>query len=76
MAYLVGQGEGETSSLRDKLTSEPVSTASALLLTYHGYKRTGSILWALVYGLAGRVVPLAAVPVALAQGLGKRKEGC
>lgn len=72
MPYIVKQdlGDGE---LRDKLTSEPVSTVSAVALTYHGYKRTGSILWALVYGLAGRVIPLVAVPVSVAQGFGKKK---
>jgi len=76
MAYLIGQGAEDDVTLRDRLTSEPVKTASAVLLTYHGYKRTGSIVWAVVYGLLGRAVPLAAVPIALAQGLGKRKEGC
>lgn len=60
-------------NLRGALTSEPVKTASAIALTYHGYRRTGSIVWALLYGLAGRVVPIAAVPIALAQGYGQRK---
>lgn len=65
---------GDDVTLRDRLTSEPVKTASALALTYHGYKRTGSIVWALLYGLAGRVAPLVAVPVSVAQGFGKKKE--
>ena len=60
-------------SLRRTLTSEPVKTASAIALTYHGYRRTGSIVWALIYGLAGRLVPVAAVPISLAQGYGQRK---
>lgn len=60
-------------NLRDALTSEPVKTASAVLLTFHGYRRTGSIFWALAYGLAGRLVPVAAVPIAVAQGLGQKK---
>lgn len=62
-------------NLRDALTSEPVKTASAIALTFHGYRRTGSILWALLYGLAGRTVPIAAVPISLAQGFGVKK-GC
>ena len=66
------RGDDEV-TLRDRLSSETVSTASAIALTYHGYKRTGSILWALVYGLAGRAVPLVAVPVAVAQGFGTKK---
>jgi len=60
-------------NLRNVITSEPVKTASTLLLTFHGYRRTGSIVWALLYGLAGRVVPVAAVPIALAQGIGQKK---
>jgi hypothetical protein len=63
-------------SLRDQLDSPTVKTAAAVAMTYHGYKRTGSILWALLYGLAGKTVPLIAVPVAAAQGFGKKKEGC
>lgn len=60
-------------SLQDVITSNGVKTASAIALTYHGYARTGSILWALVYMLAGRTVPAVAVPIAIAQGFGKRK---
>lgn len=60
-------------TLRGALTSEPVKTVSAIALTYHGYRRTGSIAWALIYGLAGRLVPVAAVPISLAQGFGERK---
>jgi len=63
----------QPTTLRQAINSEPVSTAAALALTYHGYRRTGSIIWALLYGLAGRVVPVAAVPIALAQGFGERK---
>ncbi len=60
-------------SVSSVVSSPAVKTASAILLTYHGYRRTGSILWALLYGLAGRTVPVVAVPIAAAQGLGKRK---
>jgi hypothetical protein len=64
-------GVGDATS--DLVHSNAVRTASAVLLTYHGYKRTGSLLWALVYGIAGRQVPVVAVPVAFAQGIGKKK---
>jgi hypothetical protein len=67
---------GEDSTLREQLTSSNIKTAAALALTYHGYKRTGSIVWALVYGTLGKVLPLAAVPIALAQGFGQKKAGC
>lgn len=61
-------------NLRDAVNSEPVSTAAALALTYHGYKRTGSLVWALIYGVLGKTFPIEAVPIALAQGFGKKKE--
>lgn len=60
-------------SLRDTLNSDPVSTAAAAALVYHGYRRTGSILWALLYGVAGKVFPIEAVPIALAQGFAQKK---
>jgi hypothetical protein len=65
--------EAPAPSLSGVISSPAVKTASAALLTYHGYRRTGSILWALLYGLAGRTVPIVAVPIAAAQGIGKRK---
>jgi hypothetical protein len=62
-----------TTSIHDLVSSDTVSTASMIALTYHGYKRTGSLIWALVYGLAGRWAPVVAVPVAFAQGFGDKK---
>jgi hypothetical protein len=46
---------------------------TGVALLYHGYRRTGSLLWGIVYGLAGYKVPIVAVPVAMAQGFGKKK---
>lgn len=73
-------GDGETPaatppsrSFTDIVHSPTVKTVSAIALTFHGYRRTRSLIWALVYGLAGRTVPVAAVPIALAQGFGERK---
>ncbi len=60
-------------TLSDAFSSPSVKTAALVALTYHGYKRTGSIIWAMIYGLAGRTIPVVAVPVALAQGYGSRK---
>jgi len=61
-------------SLSDALGSDTVKTAAGIALVYHGYKRTGSLLWALFYGAAGKYIPLVAVPVAVAQGFGKTKK--
>jgi len=78
--YLVPMGDtapatspSQAFSLRDAINSEPVSTASAILLTYHGYARTGSLFWALVWGALGKWKPMYTVPVAVAQGLGQKK---
>lgn len=65
--------DGKSFNLRDAIGSEPVKTASAIALTYHGYRRTGSIVWAMVYGLLGRWIPAVSVPIALAQGYGEKK---
>lgn len=70
-------GDGATSStptLHQVMTSSSVKTASAIALTFHGYRRTGSIVWALLYGIAGRTVPTVAVPISLAQGFGQKKQ--
>jgi hypothetical protein len=69
----VGDDSVQPFNLREAITSEPVKTASAIALTYHGYRRTGSIVWALVYGLMGRWIPVVSVPIALAQGYGEKK---
>lgn len=53
--------------------SDSVKTGAAIALTFHGYRRTGSLAWALVYGICGRLAPVVAVPVALAQGFGEKK---
>lgn len=62
-----------TTSASDLVNSSAVKTASFAALTYHGYKRTGSITWALIYGLLGRTFPQVGVPIALAQGFGQKK---
>ena len=62
-----------TPSLSDVMNSPSVSTGAAMALTYHGYRRTGSIFWASVYGLLGYWKPVVMVPIALAQGYGEKK---
>ena len=69
----MGDTAPTTFNLRDTVNSDTVKTASAIALTYHGYKRTNSILWALFYGVMGKWIPAVAVPVALAQGFGEKK---
>jgi hypothetical protein len=47
--------------------------AAVPALAYHGYKRNDSVGWALVWGLFGSMVWPITVPVAVAQGFGKKK---
>lgn len=68
-----GDEETKALTLQRAVSSPGVRLASSIALTYHGYARTGSIFWALIYGLAGRIVPVAAVPISLAQGFGQKK---
>lgn len=46
---------------------------SVPVLGYHGYKRNDSVGWALVWGLFGSIAWPVTVPIAFAQGFGKRK---
>ena len=50
-----------------------VALGTAVLSTYHGYKRTnGSVGWTIGWTLFGAILPIVALPVMLAQGIGKR----
>jgi len=49
-----------------------LSVAGGALSAYHGYKRNDSVGWAIGWGLLGAWFPIITVPVALAQGYGKR----
>lgn len=74
--YMLGDTQPTTTptfSLPEAVDSQTVKTGAMVALTYHGYRRTGSLFWALVYGLAGRWKPVIAVPVAIAQGFGEKK---
>lgn len=57
------------------VNSMPVRAAAGVASTYHGYKRTGSVGWAVLYGLLGGIFPLETVPITIAMGYGKPKKG-
>jgi len=48
-----------------------LSAISAGLGAYHGYKRNGSIGWALVWAASGAVLPVVTPAIAFAQGFGE-----
>ena len=64
-----------TTTVSDVVDNPAVKTAAGVASLYHGYKRTGSVFWALVYGAAGRWFPLETVPITIAQGWGQKKNG-
>lgn len=48
-----------------------VDLASTVASTYHGYRRTGSVGWALAWGAAGAMFPIITPTIAVAQGFAK-----
>jgi len=50
-----------------------LSVAGAGIGAYHGYKRNDSVGWAIGWSLLGGFAPIIVIPVAFAQGIGKRK---
>ncbi len=49
------------------------SAAGTGASAYHGYKRNESVGWGIWWAICGAVLPVVTVPIALAQGFGKRK---
>lgn len=48
-----------------------LATASAAICVVHGYRRTGSVGWALGWGLFGTLMPVIAPVLAIAEGFGE-----
>lgn len=46
--------------------------AGTAIGAYHGYKRNDSVGWAIGWALLGGLFPVIVIPVAFAQGIGKR----
>ncbi len=67
-------GAGETKPADEPSTFwTAASIAGTTLGAYHGYKRTDSIGWAIGWGLLGGIFPFITLPIAYAQGFGKRE---
>jgi len=49
------------------------AVAGTALGAYHGYRRSGSVSWAFGWSLFGGLMPVFAIPLAFAQGFGKKK---
>lgn len=52
-----------------------IGAASVAAGAYHGYRRTGSYGWALLWAFFAGVLPIIAIPIAVAQGFGEREKG-
>lgn len=50
-----------------------LSAAGTAIGAYHGWKRDESVGWAIGWALLGGIAPFIVIPVALAQGIGKKK---
>ena len=59
----------------DAMWSRPARVATSLALAYHGYRRTNSIIWALLWAALGAASPPFAATFALAMkpGFARRK---
>lgn len=50
-----------------------LSVLGTAIGAYHGAKRTGSVGWAIGWGLLGSLAPIIVIPVAFAQGISTPK---
>lgn len=72
--YLGDGEEHEETKPEGPSAGEVAKKVATAAMIFHGYKRSGSVLVALLYGAAGALAPKIAVPIAVAQGFGKKKE--
>ena len=66
-----GARTGQISSDTWATIGSTIALAGTGLGAYHGYKRTGNVGWAVLWGLLGGLFPIVTIPVAIAQGFGK-----
>lgn len=64
---------GLTSSDQSLIAAaEVLSLAGTAVGAYHGFKRNNSVGWAIGWAILGGLFPIIVIPVAFAQGIGKR----
>ena len=69
-AELTGTGQAAAGNAWT-LAASTLGLVGTGLGAYHGYKRTGSIGWAIGWALLGGLFPIITIPVAIAQGFAK-----
>lgn len=67
-------GASESQGITLDRVVDAIKPGIILGAAFHGYRRTQSVGWALVWVLAARIAPVVTTGVAIAQGVGKRKE--
>lgn len=65
---------GDAMSLKWRMAFGMLGTAGVGLGAYHGYKRNRSVGGAVLWGILGGIFPIFTIPVAFAQGFGKRRK--
>jgi hypothetical protein len=60
-------------SLFQKMHTPTMRAAGSAIAAFHGYKRHGSIGWAVVWSIMGSLSPVFTNVIAVAQGFGKKK---
>ena len=66
-------GQLATNGMPWETLASTVAVAGTALGAYHGFKRTESLGWAVGWALLGGLFPFITIPVALAQGFGRRE---
>lgn len=69
----VGDDTGAVSKVADFVSSPLAKKVGGAVNVYHGYKRTNSIVWALIYGAFGYFAPVTTTAISVAEGFGERK---
>ena len=71
----VGTNSGDAQKARLEIPGwyKAVQVAGVAGGAYHGYARNQDVAWAVIWAVAGGLVPFITLPVSVAQGFGKRK---
>jgi hypothetical protein len=65
-------GADEPMDVQAAVRSLLVGLAFAAIAGYHGYRRNGSVFWALSWAAGGFVCPVVTVPMAISQGFAQK----
>lgn len=61
-------------TLSDLMNSPSIPKIAMVMSAYHGLRRNDSIVWGVIWGIAGRFMPILVPALALAQGYAEKKQ--